>query len=131
MTSNQAMQKTKEVRDGEYLRAKYPGRIPLILSLDKVLLDRLPTSTTASLRLRYLVPSDMTIGKFVHFFRTKYLQVFASEALFYFDERTKTVLTPSCDFGSLYKTYQSKPDHMLNVFISMEAAFGGDIIHLC
>ena len=96
---------------------KYPDRIPIVLS-SKTYLKGNP--------LKFIVPYDLTITKFMVLLRTK-IELKPQEAIFLFVKDTDTgsdiMLQSSITMELLYTQYKDK-EHLLNLFFEKEAVFG-------
>jgi len=96
---------------------KYPDRIPIVLSSKTYLKDN---------PLKFIVPYDLTITKFMVLLRTK-IELNPEEAIFLFvkDMETKQdiMIQSSATMELLYAQYKDK-DLLLNIFFEKEAVFG-------
>ncbi|OAY83185.1 Autophagy-related protein 8e, partial [Ananas comosus] len=104
----------KRKADAASTRAKYPDRVPVIV--EKAEKSDVPDID----RKKYLVPSDMTLGHFVHVIR-KRINLSAEKAMFMFVDN---VLPPTGVLMS--KLYEDKKDDdgFLYIFYSGENTFG-------
>lgn len=67
----------KRKQEAQKMRQKYPDRIPVIV-------ERAPNSDIAEIdKKKYLVPTDLTVGQFVHVIR-KRIKLNAEKAIFIF-----------------------------------------------
>ena len=107
-----SLEKRKEV--AERIRAKYPGRIPVIV-------EKAPKSDAPDIdKKKYLVPADITVGKFVYEIR-KHMQLRPEKAIFLF---VNNVLPPTAALMSqIYERYRDD-DGFLYITYSGENTFG-------
>jgi len=107
--------KRKEVADR--IKSKYPDRIPVIV-------EKAPKSDAPDIdKKKYLVPSDITVGKFVYEIR-KHMKLSSEKAIFLFVNNT---LPPTAALVStIYERYKDE-DGFLYITYSGENTFGGDI----
>jgi GABA(A) receptor-associated protein len=105
--------KRKEVADR--IRAKYSDRIPVIV-------EKAPKSDVPDIdKKKYLVPGDITVGKFVYEIR-KHMKLTAEKAIFVFVNND--VLPPTAALMSqIYERYKDE-DGFLYVTYSGENTFG-------
>jgi len=98
------------------LRAKYPDRIPVIV-------EKAPKSDAPDLdKKKYLVPCDITVGKFVYEIR-KHMKLSPEKAIFLF---VNNVLPPTAALMShIYERYKDE-DSFLYVTYSGENTFGSN-----
>jgi len=106
------LKKRKEV--AERILAKYPDRIPVIV-------EKSPRSDAPDIdKKKFLVPSDITVGKFVYEIR-KHMQLSPEKAIFLF---VNNVLPPTAELMSrIYKDYKDE-DGFLYITYSGENTFG-------
>merc|ERR1712107_971115 len=85
----------KRRAEGEKIRRKYPGRVPVIV-------EKSPKARIGDLdKKKYLVPSDLTVGQF-YFLIRKRISLRPEDALFFF---VNNVIPPtSATMGSLYQS---------------------------
>ena len=106
------LDKRKEVADR--IRSKYPDRIPCIV-------EKAPKSDAPDIdKKKYLVPGDITVGKFVYEIR-KHMQLPPEKAIFLF---VNNVLPPTAALMSqIYDRYKDE-DGFLYITYSGENTFG-------
>uniref|UniRef100_A0A2I2Z6M0 GABA type A receptor associated protein like 1 n=1 Tax=Gorilla gorilla gorilla TaxID=9595 RepID=A0A2I2Z6M0_GORGO len=81
-------------KEGEKIRKKYPGRVPLIV-------EKAPKARVPDLdKRKYLVPSDLTDGQF-YFLIRKRIHLRPEDALFFFVNNT--IPPTSATMGQLYE----------------------------
>jgi len=106
------LEKRKEVADR--IRSKYPDRIPVIV--EKAAKSDAPDIE----KKKYLVPSDITVGKFVYEIR-KHMKLSPEKAIFLFVNNT---LPPTGALvASIYERYKDE-DGFLYFTYSGENTFG-------
>jgi len=106
-------EKRKEV--AEKIRAKYPDRIPVIV-------EKAPKSDAPDIdKKKYLVPADITVGKFVYEIR-KHMKLNPEQAIFLFVNDT---LPPTAAMMSQIYEKNKDEDGFLYVTYSGENTFGG------
>jgi len=106
----------KRKKESVIIRSKYPDRIPIIVEM--------ADSNSAQLnkldRQKYLVPTQLTVGKLLYIIRTK-IGLQSEQALFIF---INNIMPPTnTDFESLYEKYKDD-DGFLYVSYSAENTFG-------
>ncbi|KAL6048776.1 ubiquitin-like protein atg8 [Balamuthia mandrillaris] len=106
------LDKRREV--AERIRAKYPDRIPVIV-------EKAPKSDAPDIdKKKFLVPSDITVGKFVYEIR-KHMKLSPEKAIFLF---VNNVLPPTAELMSnIYAKYKDE-DGFLYITYSGENTFG-------
>jgi len=105
-------QKRKEVADK--IRSKYPDRIPVIV-------ERGTKSNAPEIdKKKYLVPSDITVGKFVYEIR-KHIKLAPEQAIFIFVNDT---LPPTASLMSDLYERNKDEDGFLYVTYNGENTFG-------
>lgn len=105
-------EKRKEV--AEKIRAKYPDRIPVIV-------EKAPRSDAPDIdKQKYLVPADITVGKFVYEIR-KHMRLNPEQAIFLFVNDT---LPPTQALMSHIYEKNKDTDGFLYVTYSSENTFG-------
>jgi len=109
-----SLEKRKEV--AQRIRSKYPDRIPVIV-------EKSPKSKVPEIdKKKFLVPSDITIGKFIFEIR-KHIPLSAEQAIFLF---VKDSLPPSADLVSTIYNQHKDEDGFLYITYSGENTFGQD-----
>ena len=104
--------KRKEV--AEKIRSKYPDRIPVIV-------EKAPKSDAPDIdKKKYLVPADITVGKFVYEIR-KHMKLNPEQAIFLFVNDT---LPPTAALMSQIYEKNRDEDGFLYVTYSGENTFG-------
>lgn len=105
-------EKRREVADR--IKAKYPDRIPVIV-------EKAPKSDAPDIdKKKYLVPSDITVGKFVYEIR-KHMKLSPEKAIFLFVNNT---LPPTgALISTIYERYKDE-DGFLYITYSGENTFG-------
>jgi GABA(A) receptor-associated protein len=105
-------EKRKEVADR--IKSKYPDRIPVIV-------EKAPKSDAPDIdKKKYLVPADITVGKFVFEIR-KHMKLSPEKAIFLFVNNT---LPPTADLiANIYERYKDE-DGFLYITYSGENTFG-------
>jgi GABA(A) receptor-associated protein len=93
---------------------KYPTRIPLIVEKNK------KSSVPDLDKGKFLVPSDLTVGQFLHIVR-KRINLTSEQALFIFIKNT--IPPTSAPLNSLYEKYKDE-DGFLYITYSGENTFG-------
>ena len=106
------LEKRKEVADR--IRQKYSDRIPVIV-------EKAPKSDAPDIdKKKYLVPADITVGKFVYEIR-KHMKLSPEKAIFLF---VNNVLPPTAALMSqIYDRYKDE-DGFLYITYSGENTFG-------
>jgi len=108
--------KRKEV--AEKIRSKYPERIPVIV-------EKAPKSDAPDIdKKKYLVPADITVGKFVYEIR-KHMKLNPEQAIFLFVNDT---LPPTAALMSQIYEKNKDEDGFLYVTYSGENTFGDFVI---
>jgi len=107
-------EKRKEVADK--IRSKYPDRIPVIV--EKVEKSNAPEID----KKKYLVPSDITVGKFVYEIR-KHMKLGPEQAIFIFINGT---LPPTASLMSDLYERNKDTDGFVYVQYSGENTFGSN-----
>lgn len=98
------------------IRAKYPDRIPVICQKA----DRKDNTIPNIDKIKYLVPSDLTVSQFIFVIR-KRLSLPPEKAIFIFSNNT--IPTPSNLMSSLYEKNKDE-DNFLYITYSSENTFG-------
>ncbi|GAM27810.1 hypothetical protein SAMD00019534_109860 [Acytostelium subglobosum LB1] len=108
-------EKRKEV--AERIRSKYQDRIPVIV-------EKAPRSDAPDIdKKKYLVPADITVGKFVYEIRKHMPKINAEKAIYLFVNNT---LPPTAALISqIYDRYKDE-DGFLYITYSGENTFGSD-----
>ena len=103
---------TKEA--AEKLQAKYPDRVPVVITgMDsKITLNK----------KKYLVPLDLTVGQLVYIIRKNIKDLQPSEAIFVFISDKKILPPTSALVKSIYDDYAS--DGFIKIDIALENTFG-------
>ena len=103
---------TKEA--AEKLQAKYPDRVPVVITgMDsKITLNK----------KKYLVPLDLTVGQLVYIIRKNVKDLQPSEAIFIFISDKKILPPTSALVKSIYDEYAS--DGFIKIDIALENTFG-------
>lgn len=103
---------TKEA--AEKLQAKYPDRVPVVITgMDsKITLNK----------KKYLVPLDLTVGQLVYIIRKNIKDLQPSEAIFIFISDKKILPPTSALVKSIYDEYAS--DGFIKIDIALENTFG-------
>ena len=97
----------------------YPDRIPVIVEMSPSSASY-NTYTTASHKIKYLVPYDITMGQFIKILRDK-LKVKPEVALFFF---VKNKIFPiTSPIGNIYKEHVDE-DGFLYIEFCEESTFG-------
>jgi len=106
------LEKRKEVADR--ILQKYPDRIPVIV-------EKAPKSHAPDIdKKKYLVPADITVGKFVYEIR-KHMKLSPEKQIFLF---VNNVLPPTAALMSqVYQRYKDE-DGFLYIMYSEENTFG-------
>ena len=103
-----------EREEADKIIKKYPGRVPVIC-------ERSGETNVPSLdKKKYLVPTDLSIGQFIHIIR-KRLHLDESKALFMFINNI--IPMTSTPMGAIYDRYQNR-DGFLYIRYSGENTFG-------
>ena len=101
-------------RESTNIMKKYPHRVPVICErsgeTDIPLIDK----------KKYLVPTDLTLGQFMHVIRRR-LKLDPSKALFFFVN--DTMAPTSSTMGCIYESHQHN-DKFLYITYSGENTFG-------
>ena len=102
---------TKEA--AEKLQAKYPDRVPVVITgMDsKITLNK----------KKYLVPLDLTVGQLVYIIRKNVKDLQPSEAIFIFISDKKILPPTSALVKSIYDDYAS--DGFIKIDIALENTF--------
>eukprot|EP01102_Stenamoeba_stenopodia_P001413 TRINITY_DN1121_c0_g1_i1.p1 TRINITY_DN1121_c0_g1~~TRINITY_DN1121_c0_g1_i1.p1 ORF type:complete len:118 (-),score=28.78 TRINITY_DN1121_c0_g1_i1:195-548(-) len=97
------------------IRMRYPDRIPVIV-------EKAPKSDAPDIdKKKFLVPSDITIGRFVYEIR-KHMKLSPEKAIFLF---VNNILPPtSMSMAHIYERYKDE-DGFLYITYSGENTFGG------
>eukprot|EP00178_Gracilaria_changii_P007619 TRINITY_DN23998_c0_g1_i1.p1 TRINITY_DN23998_c0_g1~~TRINITY_DN23998_c0_g1_i1.p1 ORF type:complete len:117 (-),score=13.52 TRINITY_DN23998_c0_g1_i1:67-417(-) len=105
-------EKRKEV--SQKIRSKYPDRIPVIV-------ERAPNSDAPEIdKKKYLVPSDITVGKFIWEIR-KHMKLNPEQAIFLF---VGDSMPPTASLVSIIYERSKDEDGFLYVTYSGESTFG-------
>eukprot|EP00005_Dracoamoeba_jomungandri_P001193 CAMPEP_0174249860 /NCGR_PEP_ID=MMETSP0439-20130205/199_1 /TAXON_ID=0 /ORGANISM="Stereomyxa ramosa, Strain Chinc5" /LENGTH=119 /DNA_ID=CAMNT_0015329785 /DNA_START=67 /DNA_END=426 /DNA_ORIENTATION=+ len=104
----------KRMEVAKRIREKYPDRIPVIV-------EKAPKSDAPDIdKKKFLVPSDITVGKFVYEIR-KHMKLSPEKAIFLF---VNNVLPPTAqDMYYIYAKYKDE-DGFLYITYSGENTFG-------
>ena len=105
---------TERKEEAHRIIAKYPDRVPVIVSLEKN--SKLPKLV----KNRYLVPSDLTFGQFMYCIR-KRIELEPSEALFAFVNNS---IVPVSSLLSNVRNQYKDEDGFLYVVVNTENTFG-------
>jgi len=97
----------------------YPDRIPVIVEMSPSSASY-NTYTTASHKIKYLVPYDITMGQFIKILRDK-LKLESSVALFFFINNKVFPITSL--IGNIYKE-NADEDGFLYIELCEESTFG-------
>jgi GABA(A) receptor-associated protein len=100
----------------------YPDRIPVIVEMSPSSASY-NTYTTASHKIKYLVPYDITMGQFIKILRDK-LKLESSVALFFFINNKVFPITSL--IGNIYKE-NTDEDGFLYIEFCEESTFGNYI----
>ena len=100
----------------------YPDRIPVIVEMSPSSASY-NTYTTASHKIKYLVPYDITMGQFIKILRDK-LKLESSVALFFFINNKVFPITSL--IGNIYKE-NADEDGFLYIEFCEESTFGNYI----
>ncbi|KYQ91116.1 autophagy protein 8 [Tieghemostelium lacteum] len=108
-------EKRKEV--AERIRGKYQDRIPVIV-------EKAPRSDAPDIdKKKYLVPSDITVGKFVYEIRKHMNKVNAEKAIYLFVNNT--IPPTAALISQIYERYKDE-DGFLYITYSGENTFGSN-----
>ena len=104
----------KRQAEAERIRDKYPDRIPVIV-------EKAPGSDISDIdKKKYLVPTDLTVGQFVHVIR-KRIKLAPEKAIFIF---VNNVLPPTAGLMSQIYEEQKDEDGFLYITYNGESVFG-------
>lgn len=108
----------KRQAEAKSLIKKYPERVPVIVSAQEK--SQLPKIG----QTKFLVPRDMTVGKFVLLLRRR-IDLDSMNSIFLFVEKDrKFTLIPCSDtMGEIYKMWKDE-DEFLYIIYSNDSAFG-------
>jgi GABA(A) receptor-associated protein len=109
---------SEEKRKSESLRIlnKYPDRVPVIINpID----NKAPPISNH----KYLVPTNITLGQYMHIVRPK-IKISPKEALFFFIGNTKLICPAGESISTIYSKYANN-DGYLYIYYNIESAFGG------
>ena len=121
---------TKRLSKSQYLRQKYPGRVPVIV-------DRSNTQTPNLSNNRFIVPlettvqnsdgqtitSSMTMGQLLYIIRKHMPTLTPEQSIFMFIHEKNIMPPASATLSQIYTENQSK-DGFLLISLSMEHVFG-------
>jgi GABA(A) receptor-associated protein len=101
--------------DLERITKKYPGRLP-------VFVFRLPTATDVPdiAKHKYLVPSEITVGNFMHLIR-KQIKLTPEKSLFLFIDNVLPAVSQT--MTEVYNQYK-REDGTLRMYYTSENTFG-------
>jgi GABA(A) receptor-associated protein len=114
MSYKQHFDLEKRMSESLRIRKKYPDRVPIIIE-QSYLSEIDPIE-----KKKYLVPCDLTIGKFLFFIRDR-LKIQQEHALFLFINNT--LPANSCLMSEIYKEYKDV-DGFVYGYVSGESTFG-------
>jgi GABA(A) receptor-associated protein len=97
----------------------YPDRIPVIVEMSQSSANY-TSYINASHKVKYLVPSDITMGQFIKILRDK-IKLESSTALFFFINNKIFPITSS--IGNIYKEHADE-DGFLYIEFCEESTFG-------
>eukprot|EP00286_Rhodomonas_abbreviata_P003859 CAMPEP_0181347776 /NCGR_PEP_ID=MMETSP1101-20121128/34057_1 /TAXON_ID=46948 /ORGANISM="Rhodomonas abbreviata, Strain Caron Lab Isolate" /LENGTH=111 /DNA_ID=CAMNT_0023460009 /DNA_START=422 /DNA_END=757 /DNA_ORIENTATION=+ len=100
--------------EAQRMREKYPDRIPVIV--EKATGSDIPDID----KKKYLVPTDLTVGQFVHVIR-KRIKLTPEKAIFIF---VNNVLPPTAALMSTIYDEQKDEDGFLYITYNGESVFG-------
>jgi GABA(A) receptor-associated protein len=104
----------KRKQESQRMREKYPDRIPVIV--EKATGSDIPDID----KKKYLVPTDLTVGQFVHVIR-KRIKLTPEKAIFIF---VNNVLPPTAAMMSTIYEDQKNDDGFLYITYNGENVFG-------
>jgi GABA(A) receptor-associated protein len=120
---------TKRLAKTQYLREKYPGRVPIII-------DRGNTSTPKLTDNRFIVPLEttreekgekmnecMTMGKLLHVVRKHMPTLTHEQGLFLFLHEKNVMPPTSSTLSQVYAEHQDR-DGFLYITVLVESTFG-------
>jgi len=108
---------SEEKRKSESLRIlnKYPDRVPVIINpID----NKAPPISNH----KYLVPTNITLGQYMHIVRPK-IKINPKEALFFFIGNNKILCPVGEPISTIYSKYANN-DGYLYIYYNIESAFG-------
>ena len=104
----------KRKAEAERIRAKYPDRVPVIVS-------KAPNSDIADIdKKKFLTPGDLTVGQFIYVIR-KRIKLEPDQALFIFVNGT--LPSTSSTMNEIYEEHKGS-DLFLRLVFSGESTFG-------
>lgn len=102
--------------EAERLRAKFPGRIPVLVLRHK----GVATDVPRLLKSKFLVPKDLTLGQFIYVVRNQ-MKLSSDKALFIFIGNF--LPTTTMMMSEIYAQHRSA-DGFLRVVYTSESTFG-------
>lgn len=105
----------KRIKESAEIRRKYADRIPVIC-------EPIKKSTIVMDKVKFLVPTDLTVGQFIYVIR-KRIKIRPEEAVFIFMGADNTLPLASDLISVLYEQKKDK-DGFLYMVISTETTFG-------
>lgn len=103
----------RSLAESDRLRAKHPGRVPVLISVDQ-------KSDVCLSKTKYLVPGDMQFGMFVASVRRRDCIDSSKSLIFFLENR----LVPASALLSEIWHSAEKPDGFLRLVVSQESTFG-------
>jgi GABA(A) receptor-associated protein len=105
----------ERLKESEKIKEKYPDRIPVIIE------KSVNSSVNNINKHKYLVPSDLTVGQFIHVIR-KRIQAQPEQGIFIFVK--EKILPPTSSLMiTMYENYADS-DGFLYMIYSSENTFG-------
>lgn len=105
----------KRKKECDYMRTKYPDRVPVLVS-------KVKNSTAPQIdKQKYLVPNELTVSQFMFVVRRR-IKFPPEKALFLFVN--KSIPSGSTMMSALYETHKSKDDGFLRITYTEENVFG-------
>lgn len=105
----------ERIKESQKIKEKYPDRVPVIVE------KSISSSVNNIDKHKYLVPSDLTVGQFIHVIR-KRIQATPEQGIFIFVK--EKILPPTSSLMiSMYENY-ADDDGFLYMIYSSENTFG-------
>lgn len=108
----------KRAMESQRIRAKYPGRLPIILEQAR----NCTLSVQDQMKRKFLVPGELTMGQFMYVVRRR-LKLPSEKAVFMYTNKNNT-LCPSSQLMAEVDAHYKDDDGFLYLVYSGETTFG-------
>lgn len=115
-----SLKKVNETTIGKRLIEKFPGKIPIVVTLDKLFID---TNVEKKVE-RYTIDETNTVGVLINYIR-KNMKLNPNEAIYLLTD--KTSLSASLVLIQVYERHKNLKDDCLYINVVKENVFGCDI----